>query len=274
MARCSGFHRYVASTPKSVVPRLSRQRVVFQARGVVAVRVGEAEIDVARLGDVLVAAQMTDEAEIAARARLEDVARVAAEHLARRFEEGPRVRNQPRDRDAGVGDPFFSTKQVLGHQRPIGPRQHVRVQRVDLAERRPHLADAHQDAAGQRRKRDEALFEIDAFFAERDEEIGACVRIDDGLERHLRLGHLQRRLRVHRVPAGGAEEVADDRRRRIEDVRRRRRRLAGRLRCRPGSGSAGTAAGGGAGACRSLLRGLQPPTASPRAPPAGSRIAP
>ena len=47
---------------------------------------------------------MTDVAQIAALARLEDIARIAAEHLPGRFEKDPRVGNQPRDRHAGVAD--------------------------------------------------------------------------------------------------------------------------------------------------------------------------
>ena len=44
-------------------------------------------------------------------------------------------------------------------------------------------------------KREEAFFELDAFLAERDEEVGARVGIDDRLERRLRLVHLERRSR-------------------------------------------------------------------------------
>ena len=53
------------------------------------------------------------------------------------------------------------------------------------------LPDLRQQTARERRERDEALLEIDALFAERDEEVGARVRIDDGLERGFRLVHLE-----------------------------------------------------------------------------------
>ena len=55
--------------------------------------------------------------------------------------------------------------------------------------------------------------------AEREEEIGARVRIDDRLERRFRLVHLQRRTRVDVVFPGRAEKVADDGDVRIEDFR-------------------------------------------------------
>ena len=124
-------------------------------------------------------------------------------------------------REAGVADAFFAADQVVGHERTIGPRQQVRVQGVDLAERRAHLADLREQSAGQRRKRDEPFLELDALLAKRQEEIGAGVRIDDRLERHLGLGHLQRRRRVDVVLSGGAEEVADHGHVGVEDLRRR-----------------------------------------------------
>ena len=57
------------------------------------------------------------------------------------------------------------------------------VQRVHLAERRAHFANLRQQPAGQFGQRQESLFQIDPFLAERDEEIGARVRIDDRLQR-------------------------------------------------------------------------------------------
>src|SRR6185369_5478631 len=58
-------------------------------------------------------------------------------------------------------------------------------------------------------QRDEPFLEVDALLTEREEEIGARVRVDDGLKRDLRFVHLERRRRVHRVLARGAEEIAD-----------------------------------------------------------------
>ena len=79
-------------------------------------------------------------------------------------------------------DAVLAAHQVLRHQRPVRPRQHVIVQRVHLAERRAHLARLQLQAGGQRGERDVALFQIDAVLAEGDEEIGARVRIDNLLK--------------------------------------------------------------------------------------------
>ena len=125
---------------------------------------------------------MTDVAEVAPLSRMVQVAGVAAEHLPGRLEKYPGVRNQPRDRDARIVDPIFAAHQILRDQRPVGPRKHVVVQSVDLAERRAHLADSHQQSPRQRRERHVAFLEADTFFAEGDEEIGARVRIDDRLK--------------------------------------------------------------------------------------------
>ena len=90
---------------------------------------------------------------------------------------------------------------------------------VHLAERRAHLADLRQQSAGQRRERQEPFFDADALLAERDEEIGARVGIDNRLERRLRFVQLEGGLRLDLIAAGGAEEVADDRHVGIEDLR-------------------------------------------------------
>ena len=89
--------------------------------------------------------------------------------------------------------PSSPPTQVVDDERAIGPRQHVGVQRVDLAERRAHLADLDQQVARQRGQRHEAFLELHAFLAEREEEIGARIRIDDRLERDFRFRHLERR---------------------------------------------------------------------------------
>jgi hypothetical protein len=61
------------------------------------------------------------------------------------------------------------------------------------------------------------------LFAEREEKVGARVRVDDRLKRRFRLVHLQRRTRRDRVPPHGAQKVADHRDIRIEHLRSRRR---------------------------------------------------
>src|SRR5262245_43407239 len=125
---------------------------------------------------------MSDVRQIAALARVEEIARVAAEDLTGGFEEEPRVRNQACHRDARITDSLFAADEVVGHNRTVRPRQHVVVQRVHLAERRAHLADAHEQAAWNSWKSDEAFFQVYAFFTERQKKIGTRVGIDDRLE--------------------------------------------------------------------------------------------
>ena len=96
----------------------------------------------------------------------------------------------------GVRQPFVSAEQVLDHQRLVDPRERVRVQRVHLADLFLELADLGEKTAGQRREREEALLDLDALRREGKEEVGTCVRIDDGLEG--RLGFVERE-----APASG-----------------------------------------------------------------------
>jgi hypothetical protein len=158
--------------------------------------------------------------QVAALARLKQLARVAPEHLSGRFQEHPRVRNEPCDRDPGVADAFLSVHEVLRDQWTIGPRKVVSVERVDLPECRPHLAGAHQQPSGKGRKRDEPLFQVHSLLAEGHEEIGPRVGIDDRLKRGLGLRHLQRWLGADLVVARRTQKVANDRDVGIEDFRR------------------------------------------------------
>ena len=112
-------------------------------------RVGNTQIDVGVVGYILIAAQVTNVAQITALARAKQVARVAAKHLTGGFEEKPRVRHEPRHRESGIVDAVFAADQVVHDERPIGPGKHVIVERVDLAERRAHLPDFGQQSAGQ-----------------------------------------------------------------------------------------------------------------------------
>src|ERR1044071_7110906 len=82
---------------------------------------------------------MSDIRQVAALARLEQVARVAAIDLPRRFEEQRACGNQTRYRNSGIVDTIFAADQVFRHKRTIRPRQHMVVERVDLAERGAHL---------------------------------------------------------------------------------------------------------------------------------------
>ena len=134
-----------------------------------------------------------------------------------------RIVDQVRERDAAVRQALFPTDEVLADERSIGSRDRVRVQRIDLAELRAELAGLQQQAGGQRRERDVALFELRPLRPGGDKEIGACVRIDDGLKRRLRFAQLHGRLAAELVLAGDADEVADDRDVRVEHLRRLRR---------------------------------------------------
>ena len=118
--------------------------------------------------------------------------------------------------------PSSPPKRFLRHERPIGPRQDVRVHRVDLAELRAHLAGLQQQTRRQRRERDVALFHFQTLRAGREEEVRARIRIDDRLKGGLDLGQRQRRLIAHRVLSGDADEVADDRNVGVEHLLRRR----------------------------------------------------
>src|SRR5258706_5105172 len=88
---------------------------------VVAVRVGHSKIDVRRFGEILVAAQVSHVAQVAALARLEQrFARVAPEDLAGRLEEDPRVWNKSRHRNPRIVDAIFPAHQVGDDERPVG----------------------------------------------------------------------------------------------------------------------------------------------------------
>ena len=80
------------------------------------------------------------------------------------------------------------------------------------------LPTLHQELARQLGQRQEPFLELDAFLAERDEEVGARIRIDDRLERRFRFVHLERRARIDRVSSRGAKEVADHRHVRVEHL--------------------------------------------------------
>src|SRR5262245_8987001 len=125
---------------------------------------------------------MADIRQVAPLARVEEIARVAAEDLTGGFEEEPRVGDQSRDGHPRITDSFLAADEVVDHDWAIRPRQHVVVQRVHLAERRAHLADAHEQAAWNSWKSDEAFFQVYAFFTERQKKIGTRVGIDDRLE--------------------------------------------------------------------------------------------
>ena len=97
------------------------------------------------------------------------------------------------ERKPRVVDSILAADQVLRYQRPVGPGQHVIVQRVHLAEGRAHLADLQMQSGGQGGERKIAFFQIHAVFAEADEEVGARIRIDHFLKADFALMHFERR---------------------------------------------------------------------------------
>jgi hypothetical protein len=56
-------------------------------------------------------------------------------------------------------------------------------------------------------ERHEALLHLDPVVREGEEEVGARVWVDDGLERQLRFAQLQARLVVDRVVPGDREKL-------------------------------------------------------------------
>ena len=80
---------------------------------------------------------------------------------------------------------------------------------VDLPKVSTLLTDLEQQSRGERREGDVSLFDVYARLAEREEGIGAGVRIDDGLQTYFRFVHLQRRRRRNVVASGRADEIAD-----------------------------------------------------------------
>ena len=71
----------------------------------------------------------------------------------------------------------------------------MRVQRVHLADLLLELPDLGEQAAGKRRERQEALFDLDTLGREGEKEVRARVRIDDRLERRFGLLERERRDR-------------------------------------------------------------------------------
>jgi hypothetical protein len=225
-------------------PRVGRDAVEPAA-------VTRADLDVVVVAEVAVDAVLRVPRELARRGRVEEVVDVAGEDLS--VDLGERVAgqlDQLGDRGARVRPPLLAPEQVDDGERLVRPRQHVEVQRVDLSELGLELPGLHDEVPGEVEERDVALLDVDALVREREEQVGARVRVDDRLERDLRLLELERLGRHDGVVPGRREEVADDRdrgveERRVDGVRRehvgqrsgrrrlgRRRRRGSRLRGR------------------------------------------
>src|SRR6266700_4792463 len=96
-----------------------------------------------------------------------NVVGVAAKTLPGGFEKNAfRRRQDPLQREASIVNSVFTANEVGSNQWAVHPRQHVIVQRVDLAERRSHLANFGHEARGQRSESYVALLEIHTLFTE------------------------------------------------------------------------------------------------------------
>src|SRR5207302_9498778 len=109
--------------------------------------------------------------------------------------------------------------QILVHQRPVGPRQYVVVQRVHFAEGGAHFAGPQLQPGGERGEGDVALFQIHTMLAEAEEEVGARVRVDHFLEAHLALVHFQRGGSAIGPVTASAEEIPNRADVRVEYLR-------------------------------------------------------
>src|SRR4029453_15907260 len=152
------------------------------SRVVVAARVRDAEIEVGGFGEVAVGAEMADDAQIlAARCGVKAV-RVSPKDLSRTFGKPFFGRGkETSQRDSGIVDAVFAADQIIGDERPINVLKSVVVNRVDFAELGAHFADFEKKAGGERSERDVGFLDVDARLAEREESIGASIRINDGL---------------------------------------------------------------------------------------------
>ena len=85
-------------------------------------------------------------------------------------------------RNSGIVNPILTAHQILSDQRTIHPGQHVIVQRIYLTKSGAHLARFGNKSRRQSGEGDEALFQVNPSFTERDKEIGARVGVDNGLQ--------------------------------------------------------------------------------------------
>src|SRR5437588_3134189 len=153
---------------------------------------------------------MSDYAYVASLRTLEHIGRVATKELAGAFEKQSFWRRQnASDGEAGVVDAILASDQIAAHHRPIDPGQHVIVQRIHFAKCGAHLSRLRYDATRKGGEGYESLLQIDALFAEREEEIAARVGINNRLHAQLRLMHLHYGSRNHTILAGRCDKVAD-----------------------------------------------------------------
>src|ERR1700730_19143227 len=153
-------------------------------------RIGKAEIEVGRFGQIRVAAEVADDAQILAPVGHKHGRGIAAKDLRGALEE-PFLGGGKKagDREAGIVDAVFPANEIVGRERTVDVGERMVVNGIDLAEIGAHLADLQQQSGRERREGYVGLFHIDPGFAKGDEGVGAGVGIDDRL--HADLGFMQ-----------------------------------------------------------------------------------
>src|SRR5205823_425180 len=111
--------------------------------------------------------------------------------------------------NSGIVNSIIAALQIERNQRTVNPGQYVVMQSVHLAEGGAHLASLYDKPFGQRRKSKKAFFQVYSFFAKRNEEIGAGIRVNNRLQAYFRFMHLERRRGFKRVVPGANDEIAD-----------------------------------------------------------------
>ena len=154
--------------------------------------------------------------------RFSEVPRKSCAVASRKISDGIGTRRERAS--PAVLDAVLAAEEVRHVQRRVGERAHMKVLGIELAESALEPAHLEDEIPGDREEREVSLLDPDAplLAPERDEEVRARVRIDDGLQADLRLPELEARLVVDFVVAGDSERVADHGDVRVEDVARLR----------------------------------------------------
>ena len=177
---------------------------------VVAAGVGDAKIEIGGFGKIAIGAEVSDDGDILPAGGLEEAGGVAAENLRGAFEEPVLWSGQNAgEGEAGVVDAIFAADEIHGGEGTVNEAESMVVDGVDLAEAGAHLADSGDEAGREPGEGDVALFDIDAGFAEREEEIAAGVGVNDGLDAELGFVHLEAGRRSDAIVPGGGDEIAD-----------------------------------------------------------------
>src|SRR5712675_805208 len=93
----------------------------------------------------------------------------------------------------------------------------MNVNGVDLDQVSELLTNLEQQSCGESRVGDVSLLHVYVCFAEREERVGARIRIDNGLKTYFRFMQLERRSWRDVIVAHRANEIADQADVRIEE---------------------------------------------------------